>query len=230
MGLTEVLIPNPSPRSGRMTIAQHLSAGISKSNNSQSVKRTAGFVIHQANYHAFQSSVSRTVVRELGIPALKCWAIVIRPLRGLFNYFLCKTTLRSVFLCKTTLRSVFLCKTTLRSVLITAVVATLLVVGSTAQASSTFEDYEGRLISSIEITFEGSPPDPSAEAEFLSIIGILPNSEFSAVSIRKSLQDLFNSERVANARVEVIEATGQNGSTRGPLRLRYVIAAQAQIL
>src|SRR3989442_1945734 len=220
MGLTEVLIPNPSPRSGRMTIAQHLSAGISKSNNSQSVKRTAGFVIHQANYHAFQSSVSRTVVRELGIPALKCWAIVIRPLRGLFNYFLCKTTLRSVFLCKTTLRSV----------LITAVVATLLVVGSTAQPSSTFEDYEGRLISSIEITFEGSPPDPSAEAEFLSIIGILPNSEFSAVSIRKSLQDLFNSERVANARVEVIEATGQNGSTRGPLRLRYVIAAQAQIL
>src|SRR6266851_5182257 len=66
--------------------------------------------------------------------------------------------------------------------------------------ASTFEEYEGRLISSIEITFEGSPPDPSAEAEFLSIIGIVPNSEFSAVSIRKSLQDLFNSERVANAR------------------------------
>ena len=99
----------------------------------------------------------------------------------------------------------------------------------TAWASSTFEEYEGRLISSIEITFEGSPPDPSAEAEFLSIIGILPNSEFSAVSIRKSLQDLFNSERVANARVEVLEGTGQSGSARGPLRLRYVIARQVQI-
>src|SRR5437773_2183318 len=88
----------------------------------------------------------------------------------------------------------------------------------TARASSTFEEYEGRLIGSIEITFEGSPPDPSAEAEFLSIISILPNSEFSAVSIRRSLQDLFNSERVANARVEVVG----DGSTRGPLRLRYV--------
>src|SRR5437867_3897504 len=83
----------------------------------------------------------------------------------------------------------------------------------TARGASTFEEYEGRLISSIEITFEGSPADPSAEAEFLSIIGILPNSEFSAVSLRKSLQDLFNSERVANARVEVLEGTGQNGST-----------------
>lgn len=98
-----------------------------------------------------------------------------------------------------------------------------------ADGASTFEDYEGRPISSIEITFEGSPPDPSAEAEFLSIIGIVPSSAFSAVSIRRSLQDLFNSERVANARVEVIEGTGPNGSTRGPLRLRYVIARQVQI-
>src|SRR6266478_1635965 len=190
MGQVEARIHNPSPRSGRMTISQHLSAGISKRERSQSVKRTADFVSQQANYHAFQSSVSRTVAREMRIPALKCWAIVIRPLRGLFNYFLYRTALRSV--------------------LTTAVVASLLAAGSIARASSTFEDYEGRLISSIEITFEGSPPDPSAEAEFLSIISILPNSEFSAVSIRKSLQDLFNSERVANARVEVFEGTGQN--------------------
>lgn len=98
-----------------------------------------------------------------------------------------------------------------------------------ANASSNFEDYEGRLISSIEITFEGSPPDPSAESEFLSIIKIIPNQEFSAVSIRKSLQDLFDSQRVANARVEVLEEAGQTGSTRGPVRLRYVIARQVQI-
>jgi len=109
------------------------------------------------------------------------------------------------------------------------VIATILATPQTTNASSTFEEYEGRTISSIEITFEGSPPDPSAEAEFLSIIGIVPNSEFSAVSIRRSLQDLFNSERVANARVEVIEGTGPNGSTRGPLRLRYVIFRQVQI-
>jgi outer membrane protein insertion porin family len=96
-------------------------------------------------------------------------------------------------------------------------------------AASTFEEYEGRLISAIEVTFEGSPPDPAAEAEFLSIIRILPNTEFSAVSIRNSLQELFNSERVANARVEVFEAVGQSSSTRGPIRLRFVIQRQVQI-
>ncbi|HVQ40025.1 MAG TPA: POTRA domain-containing protein, partial [Pyrinomonadaceae bacterium] len=91
---------------------------------------------------------------------------------------------------------------------------------------SNFEDYEGRPISSIEVTFEGSPPDPSAEAEFLSIIRIVPNTEFSAVAIRNSLQELFNSERVENAHVEVFEVAG---STRGPLRLRFVIKRQVQI-
>ncbi len=98
-----------------------------------------------------------------------------------------------------------------------------------AGASSNFEDYEGRLISSIEITFEGSPPDRSAEAEFLSLLRIVPNTEFSAVSIRNSLQALFDSERVTNARVEVLEGAGQNGSTGGPIRLRFVIQRQVQI-
>ena len=60
-------------------------------------------------------------------------------LRGLFNYFWCRTALRWA--------------------VTTTVVATLLVAASTARASSTFEEYEGRLISSIEITFEGSPAD-----------------------------------------------------------------------
>ncbi|MDQ2921136.1 MAG: hypothetical protein M3R52_05950, partial [Acidobacteriota bacterium] len=108
-------------------------------------------------------------------------------------------------------------------------IAAVLAVPQATRASSNFEDYEGRLISSIEIVFEGSPPDPSAESEFLSIIKIIPNQEFSAVSIRKSLQELFDSQRVANARVEVLEQAGQNGSSRGPIRLRYVIARQVQI-
>jgi outer membrane protein insertion porin family len=91
---------------------------------------------------------------------------------------------------------------------------------------STFEEYEGRPIASVEITFEGSPADPAAEAEFLSIIRILPNTEFSAVNLRDSLQALFDSERVANARVEVVEgAPGKNG----PIRLRFVIQRQIQI-
>ena len=97
---------------------------------------------------------------------------------------------------------------------------------ASAQAGSTFEEYEGRPITSVEITFEGSPADPAAEAEFLSILRVVPNSEFSAVNVRDSLQALFDSERVANARVEVIDP----GATKtGPLRLRFVIQRQVQI-
>src|ERR1044072_8699885 len=95
-----------------------------------------------------------------------------------------------------------------------------------AIAGSIFEEYEGRQISSIEVAFEGSPADPAVEAEFLSIIRILPNTEFSAVAIRESLQALFDSERVANARVEVLESGRTNP---GPLRLRFVIQRQVQI-
>ncbi|MDQ6652070.1 MAG: BamA/TamA family outer membrane protein [Acidobacteriota bacterium] len=105
--------------------------------------------------------------------------------------------------------------------------AMLLLACSTANAISEIDDYEGRLISSIEIVFEGSPADSAAQAEFLSIIKIAPNSEYSAVGIRDSLQALFESERVGNARVEVLEGAGKSGP--GPIRLRFVIQRQVQI-
>jgi outer membrane protein assembly factor BamA len=105
-------------------------------------------------------------------------------------------------------------------------ISVLLAVFVNAAAASTFEEYEGRQIRSIEIIFEGSPADPAAQADFLSILTIAPNTEFSAVSVRDSLQALFLSERVANARVEVFE---EGTPKTGPLRLRFVIARQVQI-
>jgi outer membrane protein insertion porin family len=105
-------------------------------------------------------------------------------------------------------------------------ISILVLAFASAQAASTFEDYEGRLIRSIEIIFEGSPADPGAQAEFLSLLTIAPNTEFSAVGVRDSLQALFISERVANARVEVFE---ESASKTGPLRLRFVITRQVQI-
>jgi len=102
--------------------------------------------------------------------------------------------------------------------------ATILIACVSASADSTFDEYQGRVIASVEVTFEGSPPDPAAEAEFLSIIRVAPNTEFSAVAIRDSLQALFDSERVANARVEVTAA-----NNTAPLRLRFVIQRQIQI-
>jgi outer membrane protein insertion porin family len=103
--------------------------------------------------------------------------------------------------------------------------ASVLLAFVSAQAGSTFEEYEGRPISSVEVTFEGSPADPTAEAEFLSIIRVVPNTDFSAVAIRDSLQALFDSGRVANARVEVLDPSAKTG----PIRLRYVIQRQVQI-
>ncbi|HLO01096.1 MAG TPA: POTRA domain-containing protein [Pyrinomonadaceae bacterium] len=104
--------------------------------------------------------------------------------------------------------------------------ATVLVAFVSAQAGSNFDEYQGRLVSTVEITLEGSPADPAAEAEFLSIVRVLPNTEFSAVAIRDSLQALFDSERVANARVEVFE---QSPAKTGAIRLRFVIQRQVQI-
>src|SRR5204863_4968902 len=82
------------------------------------------------------------------------------------------------------------------------------------------EDYEGRQISAIELVFEGTPNEPAAQAEFLSLLKVAPNTPFSAVHVRDSLQSLFDSERVANARVEVIE---EGASKTGPVRLRFVL-------
>ncbi|HSE32265.1 MAG TPA: POTRA domain-containing protein [Pyrinomonadaceae bacterium] len=97
-----------------------------------------------------------------------------------------------------------------------------------ANASSSdvrIEDYEGRLISAIDLTFEGTAPDPSAQVELISLLKVAPNTEFSAVRVRDSLQALFDSGRVANARVEITE----EGLTRGsPIKLRFVV--QRQIL
>ncbi|HEY6232149.1 MAG TPA: POTRA domain-containing protein [Pyrinomonadaceae bacterium] len=104
--------------------------------------------------------------------------------------------------------------------------AMLLLAFVSARAGVTYEEFEGRVISSVEVVFEGSPADPAAEAEFLSIVTVVPNTPFSAVAVRDSLQALFDSERVANARVEVTESAAARTS---PLRLRFVIQRQVQI-
>src|SRR5690349_16845691 len=50
------------------------------------------------------------------------------------------------------------------------------------------EDYEGRSIVSVELTFENSPLDQAAQAEFLSLLKVASGTEFSAVRVRDSLQ------------------------------------------
>ena len=113
----------------------------------------------------------------------------------------------------------------LRSLVTLCVLITMACAASATARAGGMDEYEGRLITSIEVVFEGSPADPAAQADFLSILKIAQNTEFSAVRIRDSLQALFDSGRVANARVEVFEAATKTG----PLRLRFVIQRQVQI-
>ena len=101
----------------------------------------------------------------------------------------------------------------------------LLGLSLTAAASTEIADYEGRTITAIEIVFEGSPADAAAQADLLALLKVTPNTEYSAVRIRDSLQALFDSGRVANARVEVVAADPRSG----PIRLRFLIRRQVQI-
>ena len=89
-------------------------------------------------------------------------------------------------------------------------------------------DYEGRPVASVEVILKGSPADVSAQAEFRSLLRILPNTEYSAVAARQSLQDLFASGRVATAQIEITEAEAGAGRNR-PIRVRFVIERQIVI-
>jgi outer membrane protein insertion porin family len=93
---------------------------------------------------------------------------------------------------------------------------------------SSFADngvYDGRPVAAVEIVFEGSPPDEAVQAEFLVMLRVTQNGEYSAVRVRDSLQALFDSGRVASARVEVSEVSGP----KGPLRVRFVVQRQVTV-
>ena len=82
-------------------------------------------------------------------------------------------------------------------------------------------EYDGRTITGIEIAFEGSPPDAGAQADFLAMLKVAPNTEYSAVRVRDSLEALFRSNRIASARVEISEV-----SAKGAVKVRFVIQRQ----
>jgi outer membrane protein assembly factor BamA len=85
---------------------------------------------------------------------------------------------------------------------------------------SRLEDYEGRPIVSVDLELENSTADSATQAEFVSLLKVVAGTEFSTVRVRDSLQSLFDSGRVANARVEVTE---QGQPKTGPIRLRFVV-------
>jgi len=111
-------------------------------------------------------------------------------------------------------------------VLILLLLVTIRLAHASAPSNVRFNDYEGRLITAVELVFEGTAPDAGPQAELVSLLKVAANTEFSAVRVRDSLQALFDSGRVANARVEITEETP--GGT-GPIKLRFVVQRQVQI-
>ncbi|HEY6046532.1 MAG TPA: hypothetical protein VIU65_08015, partial [Pyrinomonadaceae bacterium] len=70
------------------------------------------------------------------------------------------------------------------SCLLLSAVCLLTFVSALAQVG----DYENRPVAAVEVVLEGSPADAAAQAEFLSLVRIRPNAEYSAVAARQSLQ------------------------------------------
>jgi outer membrane protein insertion porin family len=111
--------------------------------------------------------------------------------------------------------------------------------GALLAARADVGDYEGRPIESVVVVIEGAPNDTAAQGEFAALISV--GREYSAVRVRESLQALFDSGRVASARVEVIEGigpgtpsgaagnTGVAGNAARPLRLRFVVRRQVLV-
>ncbi|HYJ47133.1 MAG TPA: POTRA domain-containing protein, partial [Pyrinomonadaceae bacterium] len=93
-------------------------------------------------------------------------------------------------------------------------------------------DYEGRTITSVEVLIEGSPRDEAAEAEMLSALHVSRGAPYVAVRVRESLQALFDSGLVSNARVEASETCGAASpppSATRPLCVRFIVRRQVKV-
>ena len=89
-------------------------------------------------------------------------------------------------------------------------------------------DYEGRPVSTVEVVLEGSPPDPDDQAEFQTLLKIVSGTEYAAVNARQSLHNLFDSGRIASARIEIVE-TQPGGGRNSPIRVRFIVTRQIVI-
>ncbi len=91
--------------------------------------------------------------------------------------------------------------------------------------------YEGRTVASVEVVIEEAARDAGAEDEFRALLTVAPGRPLSAVQVRQSLQALFDSGRVANARVEAVDVAGAgaNANARGPIGVRFFVRPQVLV-
>lgn len=89
--------------------------------------------------------------------------------------------------------------------------------------------YEGRTVASVDVSVEEASLDEAALAELRSRIRIAAGQTFSAVLVRESLQSLFDSGRVADARVEARDAAAASSPARPGVAIRFVVRPQVTV-
>ncbi|HEY0169690.1 MAG TPA: POTRA domain-containing protein [Pyrinomonadaceae bacterium] len=89
--------------------------------------------------------------------------------------------------------------------------------------------YEGRTIESVALEVEDASVDEAALGELRARLRVAAGAVFSAVLVRESLQALFDTGRVAAARVEARDAAGGGADGRPRVALRFVYRPQVSV-
>ncbi|HEX8722273.1 MAG TPA: POTRA domain-containing protein [Pyrinomonadaceae bacterium] len=89
--------------------------------------------------------------------------------------------------------------------------------------------YEGRTVESVALEVEGASLDEAALGELRARLKVAAGSAFSAVLVRESLLALFETGRVADARVEARDAAGPGADGRPRVALRFVLRPQVAV-
>jgi outer membrane protein assembly complex protein YaeT len=89
--------------------------------------------------------------------------------------------------------------------------------------------YEGRTVESVALEVEGASVEEAALAELRARLRVAAGAPFSAVLVRESLQALFDTGRVADARVEARDAPGAGPDGRPRVALRFVLRPQVAV-
>ncbi|MCA1618539.1 MAG: BamA/TamA family outer membrane protein [Acidobacteria bacterium] len=89
--------------------------------------------------------------------------------------------------------------------------------------------YEGRTIESVTLEVEDATVDEAALGELRARLRVAAGAAFSAVLVRESLQALFDTGRVADARVEARDAAGGGADGRPRVALRFLFRPQVSV-
>jgi outer membrane protein assembly complex protein YaeT len=89
--------------------------------------------------------------------------------------------------------------------------------------------YEGRTVESVALEVEEATVGEAALAELRARLRVAAGAVFSAVTVRESLQALFDTGRVADARVEARDAPGTGADGRPRVALRFLIRPQVSV-